>query len=121
VSDLDKLRARYAARRALCGAPIRRPQVVASIVPPPPPAPVERPACTLAWCTRPAIRAGETCAHHADLARTDPTEREVTLLVEWGWRVTFDGWWRDPSSGGRRHWREALACVRRDLIRGDQP
>ena len=77
--------------------------------------------CPRDFCSREAIGPGLPCAYHRDQEREEITDREAALLLAWGWRDRGDGWWRDPASGERRHWRTALVCVRRDAARGDLP
>lgn len=104
-----------------CGAGTSAPPRAVTVDADPELPPARRPKCPRDFCARDAIAEGLPCAHHRDLERPEPTAEEIDTLVAWGWRATADGWWRDPSSGGRWHWRQALVCVRRDAERGDLP
>ena len=42
------------------------------------------------------------------------SEEQIATLARWGWVCVGDGWWRDPSSGERRHWAAALRAIERD-------
>lgn len=75
--------------------------------------------CTLPWCTREAQRPGGLCAHHADMAREDPTAGELATLARWGWRRVSVGEWMDSQGKYRAHWRTALARIAADERRGD--
>ena len=82
--------------------------------------PRRKAGCSLPFCSREAGRDG-VCAHHADMAREDPTPAEMAKLDRWGWRRCSITAWTDSQCKYSLHWRQALARIAADEARGDLP